>query len=108
MKILNRKEFLKLPSGVFYSTYEPTIFGTLCIKGETIENSGDFYMNSIVDSVDCFDTDEFVDILHNSKNTGKSFNMNFDVFERDGLFEKDQLFCVWEKKDVGKLIDKIK
>ena len=105
MKILNRKDFLALPDGVLYSKYEPCIFGPLEIKGESWEN--DFLTQQIADAVDCNDSGEFFNILLDAKETGNSFALDFYSEGRDGLFDEDQLFAVWEHADISALISRL-
>lgn len=105
MKIINRKEFLNLPSGVIFSKYEPMIFGDICIKGETLHN--DFYCQRIKDSIDCNDSNEFHDILDSAEKEGKSFDIDLESEIRDGMFDENQLFVVWENEDIIKLINRL-
>jgi hypothetical protein len=105
MKILNRKQFLALPGQVLFSKYEPYVFGDIAIKGETLGN--DFYYQSIADSLEAIGV-EFSETLFLAKETGDSIAMDFDCLGRDGCFDEDQLFAVWEEKDVRQLIDRLK
>jgi hypothetical protein len=106
MKILNRKQFLALPGQVLFSKYEPYVFESFAIKGETWGN--DFLVQYIVDSVAANSTEKFAEILDDAQETGDSIAMDFDCLDRDGCFDKDQLFAVWEEKDVRQLIDRLK
>lgn len=103
MKIVNRKTFLKLSFGTIFSKYERTCFGSLSIKYDTILPN-DFFSLSIEDAVDCDDTPEFVGILDSALEKGTSFDMEFETCSRDASFEDDQLFAVWEDKDIKNLI----
>lgn len=38
MKLLNRDEFLKLPEGTFFCDGQPFAFGSLMIKGDSLDN----------------------------------------------------------------------
>ena len=49
----------------------------------------------------------FFDKLHDALENGTSLDMDFRCSGRDGCFEKDQLFAVWEKKDVEMLISRL-
>lgn len=105
MKIVNRKTFLSLPAETLYSKYAPYVFGELAIKCETVGD--DFVTQQIADSVWCNDSDEFFDILDAAARTGESFSMDFDSAGRDGLFDDEQLFVVWEREDVVALIERL-
>jgi hypothetical protein len=105
MKIVDRITFLALPENTLYSKYEPCVFGPLEIKGETWGN--DFLTQQIADSVDAAGTDELIDILFDAQEKGTSFDLDLEICGRDGLFEDDQLFAVWEHNDVVKLIERL-
>lgn len=109
MKIVDRKMFIAMPEGVVFAKYEPCNFGDLCIKGESItwENGNDFYYQDINAAVDSHSCGEFADKLFESQEKGTSVGMNFHVQGRDGLFDKDQLFAVWEPEDVRALIARL-
>jgi len=110
MKILNRDQFLKMPPGTVYSKYEPVFFYDIEIKGDSIYFNGggnDFGCQHIKDAVDAGSSEDFADILLAAEETGGSFKMDFDCQGRDGLFEDDQLFAVWEKEDVEALIKRL-
>lgn len=103
MKIVDRKAFLTLPPETLFSKYEPCVFGDLCIKGDTI-GSNDFAYQQIADAVAAHDGGEFANKLFDAKASGGSVAMDFDCQGRDGLFDADQLFAVWEPADVAALL----
>lgn len=105
MKIVNRETFLKMPKNTVFTKYEPCNFGDLMIKGETLYP--DFFQQQVL-QVDCNDSVEFIDILEAARKEGKSFNLDLDCEGRDGLFDEDQLFAVFEKADVEMLIGRLK
>lgn len=109
MKIVDRTTFLSMPSGTVFCKYSPCVFGELHIKGDSIFFAGgdDFFIQQIVDAIDAFDTCEFMDMLESARKTGVSVPMDFHVEQRDGLFDKDQLFAVWERSDVEALITRL-
>lgn len=105
MKILNRKQFLELPGQVLFSKYEPCVFGDLTIKSDTMGN--DFLVQYLNSSIKCKGSGDFADILENAEDTGVSIEIDLDSMGRDGCFDKDQLFAVWEEKDVRLLIARL-
>ena len=105
MKIVNREEFLKLPENTLYTKYEPCVVEDLCIKGETWGN--DFLVQDITLSVKSTSEHEWDVILELAEIEGSSFDMDFDIEGRDGMFDDDQLFMVWEPKDVKQLINRL-
>jgi hypothetical protein len=106
MKIVNRETFLKMPAETVYSEYKPCAFDQVCIKGETTGN--DFYVNYVTQTLDCKNSEEFVDILFAAEKSGDSFPLDFDTEGRDGMFDDEQLFAVWDKQDIEGLIERLK
>lgn len=106
MRIVNRKTFLQLPAGTVFSKYSPCIFGDLSIKGDTVSN--DFLVQDIVGSIDSETDSGYYDKINASEKDGVSLKMDFDVMGRDGLFDDDQLFAIWERDDVIGLRDRLK
>jgi len=106
MRIINRQEFLNQPAGTVFTKYEPCIFGDLLIKGESLPN--DFCYQQIADAIDCNDSGEFSYKLFTSQKTGEGVPMDFDCQGRDGCFKDNQLFAIFERADVEKLISRLK
>lgn len=101
MKIVNRQIFLSMPEGTIYSEFKPDIFGHMQIKGSSLEY--DFLCIGIADAIESESSDMFHDIVEEMYTKGISADIDFDNFGRDGMFNKEQLFAVWEKKDLLKL-----
>jgi hypothetical protein len=94
MWLLNWLEFVELPEGILFRKYNPDYFEDLCIKGETISHNGvpsDFLLTRL-DNREGY-----------IKQEGK-FKFDYDTIERDALFEKNQLFAVYEEDDINQLI----
>ena len=106
MKIVNRSDFLSLPVGTLFSKYKPCVFGPLEIKGDNIGRN-DFSAQQIADAVYASDSGEFADILFDAEENGSNFKMDLNCEGRDGLFDDDQLFAVWERDDVLSLIERL-
>lgn len=108
MRIVNRIEFLKLPSDTLFSTYESDTFGELSIKGDTI-SFNDFRVQYIADSIACNNSYERDQFLDNAENNPDNFslNMDFECWSRDGLYEDKQLYAVWDDDDVKALIARL-
>jgi len=106
MRIVDLDTFRALPNGTLFMKYEPCCFGNLGVKVETL--NGDFLFESITDGIDASGSDEMFDKLFAAeKDSTLSLKMDFNATDRDGLFEADQLFAVYEKEDVVGLIDKL-
>jgi hypothetical protein len=105
MKIVNRKTFLGAPVGTVFTKYQPCFFGDMRIKDSSLKN--DFCYQEIIGSIDADDPQELMDKLHASEAQGKSVDIDLDCLSRDGYFDDDQLFAVWERGDVEKLIQRL-
>ncbi|QGU10670.1 hypothetical protein GNG26_10025 [Leclercia sp. J807] len=107
MKIVNKKQFHKLPANTVYSRYKSCLLGDLEIKGNTIGRY-EFMNCRITNAVDMSDPelDKF-DILVAAEDDGVSFGMDFAREYPERLFEEDELFAVWEKDDVVNLIARL-
>jgi hypothetical protein len=105
VKIYRRNEFLALPEGTFYAKGKPWYFGELSIKHDTSSQLSDWW------SLDpCWiaanDSGEAVDRLDEMLEKGASYPMQ-DAISRDGLWDEDDLFLVFEKDDLLKLREMI-
>lgn len=47
-------------------------------------------------------------ILDRCQASGESYDVDLEWSSRDGCFEDDQLFIIWEKKDIELLIERLK
>lgn len=101
MKIVNRAEFLKLPAGTVYAKGEPWVFETICIKGESLSfGIGDwFYLNPA--DIDAHDSGEAAERFEEMLDLGKSYPMG-ETIGRDGCFDANDIFLVFEKADLEK------
>jgi hypothetical protein len=106
MRIVNRTEFLKLPANTLFSKYAPCYMEALEIKGDTIV-ANDFGVQQIADAIRSDSGNDFANKLQDAEETGKSLTMDFDYQGRDGCFDADQLFAVWEPEDVFKLMQRL-
>jgi len=110
MKIVSRTQFMAYPAETVFSTYEPCFFGPLMIKGETIVHANgpnDWFEQQIADAIDAGDSGEWAEKLFDSQENGTSLAMDFECQGRDGLFEDEQLYAVWEPQDVAALIERL-
>jgi hypothetical protein len=112
MKIVDRATFLAMPAETVYAKYEPCIFEALCIKGDTLyESDGkpiDWFYQQIAEAIAAHDSGEWGGLLEESRLTGRSLNMNFECQGRDGCFEDEQLFAVFDKLDIAALIGRLR
>lgn len=106
MRIVKLEQFLALPNETLFCKYVPCMFGELEIK---VENCGeiDFVTQEIAGAIAFNDSGDFVDKLDDALENGTSLAMDFDFAGRDGMYEKGQLFAVYERSDVEALIARL-
>lgn len=103
MRIVNLDEFRKMPPGTFFQKYKPDVFGDLAVLDDVWDT--DFVVNHITSCpINGKDMSETGDRLDDMVENGTSRPVCFDFIARDGCFEKDQLFAVWEEADLDSLI----
>ena len=107
MKIVNLQTFLTLPAGTIFMKYVPCYFETLSAKGDSIPETRDFTYGDMAAPVDANDSGEWADRLFDSEANSTSVALDFDCYGRDGCFEDKQLFAVYEKEDMQKLVAKL-
>jgi hypothetical protein len=100
MRLYNRADFLKLPSGVLFCSGEPYAFGNLRVKGESL-GYNDFVALEL-QTIDSAGSGDCIDRLDEMLHTGASYPMNAD-YGRDGAFDQAEVFLVWERADLAAL-----
>jgi len=104
MRIIKRKEFLKMPSGTLYSYYEPCIFRELNIKtSDSTDYENDFVYFGLIGKFDTQDGKDDSEMCSRME-LGESIPASFEETQREGLFDDDQLFLIYEKEDVEGMI----
>lgn len=103
MRIVNKDEFMKLPDGTIYSLYKPCFFTGLFRKGENC-NAEDYYEMSLIGNVKCESSVDMAEILLAKEADSTSFELEFDCEGRNGMFESEQLYAIYESKDISGLI----
>lgn len=105
MRIVNRKTFLAMPEETVFAKYATLgSLGEICIKGESYAN--DYWYQPLANSVDANNTGDFIDTMAAAEQ-GTPFKLDLDCQSRDGLFEEDQRFVVWEPEDVKQLVERL-
>jgi flavodoxin len=108
MKIINKQEFYDLPENILYSNYDPCVISGLKIKKKTIYNQEkeaiDYTYIDLIGNIECDGSDDFFEILENSNKNKINFNLDFEIEERDGMFDEEEMFCIYEKKDIERFL----
>jgi hypothetical protein len=105
MRIVDLQTFRELPVGTVYAKFKPNYFGDLCVKGDTWEH--DFLTADLCCCVESNGSEDLFDKLDRMVKEGVSLPLDFDYYGRDGMFEPDQLFAVYERADVEQFIFKL-
>lgn len=101
MYVVKRKELMKLiekQNRVIYST----IYGT-SIEGLYIGyyfSASDFGTIDLIDNVDC----ESVDDVYAIKENKQHFKFDLECGQREGLYDDDKEYVIYEKNDIESLI----
>lgn len=98
-KIINRKEFLEMPANTLYREYKPCIMGDLEIKGYSLDN--DFWVQRL-DETNTDDTGDMIRMLESGV-----VEFDLDLEGRDAMYNDDQLYLVYELRDVHQLINRL-
>lgn len=104
MKVVDRKTFLQLPAGTAYAKGKEWYFGGLEFKHE---NAGSNDWWSLEPTwIESEGSHESFDLLEKMLKDGASVQM-IDSITRDGLYDDDAIFLIFEKNDLLRLRDMI-
>lgn len=114
MRIIDRKAFLAMPEETVFAKYATTgNFSDLCIKGTTYLSAEgepiDFLYQPLADgtAADAEDSGKWADLMLAAEK-GEPFKLDLDCQSRDGFFDLDQLFVIWEPNDVKQLVERLR
>ena len=101
MKIVNRTTFLALPAGTLYQKFQPNVTEEqLSIKTHNCGDDDWFHMEI---SGTMIREEKGFPSFQEMREDGTPSPAYFGI-GRDGCFDKDQLFLIWEPDDVGRLV----
>ena len=101
MKILDREQFMNLPDGVLYAKLYSYEFGEISIKRESLTNDWVVHELFNVHSEDFIKT---VQIIDEAIKKQIRFDLDFESTIRDGCFDENQMFAVFEAEEVQNII----
>ena len=112
MKLYKREDFIKLPADTIYSRlYKQTsdLFEGLYCKMSGKDMDYDFVEQNLLNEAgfpnNINDGTEAILYVENLRDTFKDFETDLDCSGRDGCYDDNDLFVVWDKKDIKKLYD---
>lgn len=108
MRIVDRKTFLAMPAGTVYAKFQPAVFEALSIKGATTADGADWSSQDLIPPpLSGVSDSAFMDSIDRMLEGETSGPLAWHCQCRDGLFDKDQLFAVFELDDVMALIARL-
>lgn len=112
MKLYKRDYFLLLPKGTIYSRVsdEYTLMdGLFCKTSDKSDYENDFVEQDLISECGfpngITDGTEAISYQLNLRDSFNHFETDLYCSGRDGMFEDSDVFVVWDKQDVTKLID---
>jgi hypothetical protein len=106
MRLYRRDAFLALPPGVVYCQGERWIFTRACIKDRTIHDDLGVAIDWLFldpQDIDAESSAQREDRYDDMAERGVSYPLN-TLLERDGMFNPDDFFLVYEADDLRALI----
>ena len=96
MKLYTRSQFIDLPAGTIYKKIHSD---RLEIKGEWVSDSKtDWSCATLAFDCDPHNQDNYLKLLY-----GESLYVQTDCYGRDGMFEEQEEFLIYEKWDLEQL-----
>jgi hypothetical protein len=77
----------------------------LFVKHDTWTN--DWIYQDLLDSIECNGSNERDIIIFEAEENGGTFKMDLQCGSRDGLFETEQYFMIYDKSDTENLLEKL-
>ncbi len=106
MKIVDRTAFMAMPAGTVFAKYKPCYFEELSIKEDSTES--DFYVQDLIPMfVSNGGSEDWFDTLQAAEDGTPTPPLDYNLIGRDGCFDADQLFAVFERHDVEALIARL-
>ncbi|MES2625892.1 MAG: hypothetical protein V4628_11490 [Pseudomonadota bacterium] len=102
MKIYRRPGFLKLPDGILFCIGKPWHWQEPQIKTRT-HATNDFDTLALSD-IEWNGSEDLLNKQEEMLETGKSYPIDLDSSMRDGCFDNEQIFLVYEADDIKALI----
>lgn len=110
MKLVNKKEFLKMHEGTVYfekvKDKSACHFGHLLIKGETLPPD-DYYETDLISPDLCPNGNSEIYESFNKLDKGETLNIDFNYGGRNGFYDDTDMYYVLDKDDVKSLLDVI-
>jgi hypothetical protein len=110
MRLVDLPTFLAMPAGTVYAKYEPCVFGELAIKDDSVPASDPvtWYLQDLIPWFEgCNESMGYFDALESMQRGEETPPLDYDITSKDGLYEREQLFAVFERRDVEALVARL-
>lgn len=108
MKFVSLQEFLTLPEETLFFKIDDVMGEQLCLKKATTGVHSFFYSPLDSYGIEHGSSDDLREITTEMEQTGKSVPMDFTQLFHDKSLPEDQLFAVYERHDIEKLVELLK
>jgi len=107
MKILNKEQFAKTPVGTVFCEFEPTILdGDIYVKSDFRVYNGKPTFNGAIPLCPYFETQEYEDNYQGHPDENITYYTQCNSIDTALCdFEDDQLFAVFSKSEIRRMID---
>lgn len=114
MRLFKRSEFINLPANTIYSRvdsqYGELVDGIYCKTSGPLDGwtndwveQGLIHTNAVHPD-DMVEGGQITDFGLDIRDSFQEFRLDYESGGRDGMFDDTDLFVVWDKEDIGKLI----
>lgn len=107
MKILNKEQFAKTPMGTVFCLFQPSVLdGQIYVKSDFSEYDGKPWFNGVIPLCPYFETQVYEDDYIGKPDENNSYYT--ECFSTDTSlcdFDDNQLFAVFSKAEVRRMID---
>ena len=107
MRVVNRSEFMMLPIGTIFSEWDGSECIGMKVKNKTLfgydGKAIDYIEANIINSIENNGTESFfekVDLV----NDGESVSLDMSYYGRNGLFDDEQKYAIYEEGDLLQMI----
>lgn len=114
MRIVDRATFLTLPAGTVYAKWGSAGEGAtkeqdlthdeVAVKGETVAGVDWVVLDLLAWPEDCSNSFEWADAMHAAINGKPTAPLDIGEGGRDGFFDQEQLFAVFDRVEVERLV----
>lgn len=113
MKIVSKSELMRMPKGTLFADFyngpdrmwtkgPEFILVAPCIPGDDGEPHDFMYIS--IDTPDHWDLDELINHCDEMVHTGSSYPVDLTI-AREGLYDANCRYIVWEPEDVARIIN---